>query len=626
MHVASMWSRRECTQLVLLLALLVACSSQAGAAATPDFDWPQVYYAQGVFHLDSSIEDSVVVFNLSEVCARCIPQPLLILSPSLAGEEEEEEERAAVPYPASYGRTVYLRAYKSASPPLLFDIKYGGIVLGWTYLRDQRVPVNLTTFLPGAHGVYNYTITPEGRIEEEEVTQPLSAPTPIWVALAVLVAAKLGWDGSMKAARWKKKKKKEREGQLQLNDDSRQDYSAKRGQEKGKVKSGARLRSLDALRGLALILMVFVNYGGGEYATFGHARWSGLHIADLLFPFFMWIMGVAMAISLDAKRKKVGEKRGKLFVQVLRRSVILIGLGLFLNNGHDLAHWRIPGVLQRFGVSFFVVALLCLFGPRVKRWERDAVRDLAPFVLDWAVIAGVEVVWLGFSFGLAVPQCGRGYFGAGGWYNSEGAQYVNCTGGAAGYIDKLVLSPNHFYPFSTASKFFGSGAFDPEGLLGTLNSIVLTFFGLQAGRTLKAYTAHRSRLIRWAIWGVSLTLLGFGLSGFSLGSDGPIPINKHLWTLSFVMVTGGLAFLLLCVLYLLIDVWKVWEDGSPFVYVGMNSIVIYCGSEVLQPYMPFSFYLYSPTYTTSLLMNMTGTAVWCILAYYMFKIDFFIKI
>lgn len=130
------------------------------------------------------------------------------------------------------------------------------------------------------------------------------------------------------------------------------------------------------------------------------------------------------------------------------------------------------------------------------------------------------------TFELEVPGCPKGYLGPGGLH--EYKSFENCTGGATGYIDHKVLGLKHLYAHPTFQTIYKTGAFDPEGLFGTLNSIVQVFIGVQCGTTLLIYKNHKERLVRWAIWGTALGLIAGGLCGFSK-DDGAIPINKNLW-------------------------------------------------------------------------------------------------
>jgi heparan-alpha-glucosaminide N-acetyltransferase len=153
-----------------------------------------------------------------------------------------------------------------------------------------------------------------------------------------------------------------------------------------------------------------------------------------------------------------------------------------------------------------------------------------------------------------------------------------CEGGAAGYIDKLVFGVNHIYQWPTCRELYLTGPYDPEGLLGCLTSVVLCFIGLQAGRTLVSYKEHTSRLFRWIVWGVTIGLIGTLLCG-AKQNGGYIPINKNLWSVSFIFVMAGTGYLMLAFCYFLID-HKKWWSGAPFKYIGMELVLpkIFCSS------------------------------------------------
>jgi heparan-alpha-glucosaminide N-acetyltransferase len=182
--------------------------------------------------------------------------------------------------------------------------------------------------------------------------------------------------------------------------------------ESPKTPSKKRLASLDSFRGFALVIMIFVNYGGGGYWFFNHSRWNGLTVADLVFPWFVWIMGVSIVFSYKGRRK---DSLWSRIYQVFRRTVILFALGLFLNNGFNISHWRIPGVLQRFAITYFVVALTELFTSELyhtgKHWFTPtnkclrAFRDITANVVQWAMILALEVLWLTITFLLPVSGC-----------------------------------------------------------------------------------------------------------------------------------------------------------------------------------------------------------------------------
>lgn len=131
--------------------------------------------------------------------------------------------------------------------------------------------------------------------------------------------------------------------------------------------SRTRLQSLDSFRGFALTIMIFVNFNGGMYYFFNHSIWNGLTVADLVFPWFVWIMGTSMAIAFNSLLKR-RTPRGTMLYKVVRRACILFLLGLGLSNLHDLRNGRIPNVLQRFSISYLVVGLVMLYVPKMPAW------------------------------------------------------------------------------------------------------------------------------------------------------------------------------------------------------------------------------------------------------------------
>lgn len=219
-----------------------------------------------------------------------------------------------------------------------------------------------------------------------------------------------------------------------------------------------RLGSLDTFRGITLFLMVFVNYGGGHYWFFEHADWNGLTVADLLFPWFMWIMGVSMALSYSNLEKKAiasgisaGQYTWNIWLKAIRRSFVFFAIGMFLNNGNPFYNWRIPGVLQYFAVSYFFAATTVLsmrsqtsklieaassrihsaIYPEGKSITVNGIVDyfyvLWCYRYEWIIQGVILVVFLSIVFWGKAPGCPVGYNGPGGL--SEGSAYWDCTGG-----------------------------------------------------------------------------------------------------------------------------------------------------------------------------------------------------
>ena len=293
-----------------------------------------------------------------------------------------------------------------------------------------------------------------------------------------------------------------------------------------------RIVSLDAFRGFTIAAMMLVNNPGNwSYVLppLRHAEWNGWTFTDLIFPFFLFIVGVAMVFSIT-RRLERGATRRSIYAKVVRRTVLLILLGLFLNAfpRFDLAHLRYPGVLQRIGVCYFFAALAML---------HLGVRGQA------AVAGGLLVVyWLLMKL-VPVP----GY----------GAGVLTPDGNLAAYVDRLVFGVHMWKP-----------TWDPEGLLSTLPAISTTLFGALTGHWLRAKRDRRD-IAGW--------MFVFGCFGLVVGSlmNYWLPINKNLWTSSYAVYMAGVALLFLGVFYWLIDVKGYTCWAKPFVVWGMNAIAVY---------------------------------------------------
>lgn len=145
-----------------------------------------------------------------------------------------------------------------------------------------------------------------------------------------------------------------------------------------------------------------------------------------------------------------------------------------------------------------------------------------------------------------------------------------------------------------------------------------------SGRIILHFKEHKERLVRWWIWAAVLLLLTGILCGFSQ-NEGVMPVNKNLWSTSFAFVTAGGGLIGLSICYIIIDIYKVWT-GAPFIYLGMNSILIYCGHSLLADYMPFSYEIHKETHANMLTVNVIGVFSWVLIAYYCYINKFFIKI
>lgn len=389
-----------------------------------------------------------------------------------------------------------------------------------------------------------------------------------------------------------------------------------------------RLHSLDTFRGLSLVIMIFVNYGGGGFWFFEHPPWNGLTVADLVFPWFVFIMGTSINYSFKGMFKR-GKSRSWIFWKVVRRSCLLFAFGIILNTNWgpvDLKHLRIMGVLQRLSLSYFVVAVTrTIFAKhkdigKNKRWFW--IRDFVVILPDWIICLSILATYLALTFALPVPGCPTGYIGPGGLHESK--RYENCTGGAAGYIDRLVLGENHMYGNPTPKTIFQTTVpFDPEGILGTLTSIFLCFLGLQAGRIFICFQGHAGRLIRLLVWSLITGAVGAVLCNFSK-NDGILPLNKNLWSVSFALVTACFGYFLLGLLYLLVDVFKLW-NGTPFIFAGMNPLVLYLCHAIFYRFFPVNWQI-DPVHWKLLLKAVWDVIIWLILGFILYCKKIFIAL
>lgn len=245
----------------------------------------------------------------------------------------------------------------------------------------------------------------------------------------------------------------------------------------GQKRAGPRIESLDAFRGITITGMIMVNYGGAGYTFLEHQAWNGLTLADLVFPFFIFSMGASIAMSTRTIIAR-GPPSNQVFVKIVRRALILMALGLCLNSkwldGAGLAKLRLTGVLQRFSVSYLMVALMYAMELFINRWLRAQSFFYRPslvgnlvgvlFELQTAVTYLAVYLYVTFYFEYSAT-CPTGYTGPGG--QTAGGQYADCTGGAAAWLDRTLLGENHMYNDRSLKQIFKTQlSHDPEGLLG----------------------------------------------------------------------------------------------------------------------------------------------------------------
>jgi len=302
----------------------------------------------------------------------------------------------------------------------------------------------------------------------------------------------------------------------------------------------ARLVSLDAFRGATMALMVLVNTPGGpkSYGPLNHSEWNGWTITDLVFPSFLWIVGVAITLSLG-QRIAAGVPKPRLFLQVLRRAAVIFGLGLivYAAPNFDLSTQRLLGVLQRIAICYLIASAIYL----TTRWRVQIVWIVALLVSYWLIMMLVPV-----------PGYGAGDLAVG--HN------------IANYVDGVVLG---------AHNYANTKNWDPEGLISTLPSIATALFGIMAGYILRLKRSLAER----TTW---LYLTGSILIALGLICDIWLPINKKLWTSSFSLFMAGIDFVIFAGFVWLIDGRGYRRYARPLVIMGMNAIAVYLASELVE--------------------------------------------
>ena len=360
-----------------------------------------------------------------------------------------------------------------------------------------------------------------------------------------------------------------------------------------------RLGSLDVFRGATVAAMILVNNAGDWSKTYSpllHAEWHGWTPTDLIFPFFLFVVGVAIPYAFAGRLQRSGGDLSPLHRQIVRRAAILFALGLFLNwFPFDTVDWpaaRIPGVLQRIAVVYFVAALAWLhLGPRSRA------------ILAFLLLAGYWMVMML----VPVPRYGAGD--------------LSPEGNLSAWIDQLALGSH------TWRKAPGPG--DPEGILSTVPAIATALAGLFTGDFLRSPQTARRKLLGLILWGCAATIAGLVFNPW-------FPINKNLWTSSYVLFTAGMALLLLVAIYYLVDI-KDWDGWArPFSTFGTNAIFAFFGSTLmakimiltyLQPWLfQHLFGSWLPDYVASLAWALTYVVLWWGLTALLYRRRIFLKI
>jgi predicted acyltransferase len=315
--------------------------------------------------------------------------------------------------------------------------------------------------------------------------------------------------------------------------------------------------ALDCFRGIAIVAMILVNNPGSwsyVYAPLKHAAWHGYTPTDLIFPFFIFITGISLAFSQAAKRE---QPKQSLIRGAALRMLKLILLGWFLAlfyyqfNQPDfswvddrLFQLRVFGVLQRIGIVYFLTFLVCLYC-------KTAMRAFAAFAL---LIIYCVAMFLFPDTSMGAPLLEGAFL--------EGNNF-------SAWLDTALVGKAHLYAQTTPF------AYDPEGLWSTLPAVSTSLFGVLVGESLQRQSQLPKQVVfRLLVVGLLLVVLGHVM-------DLIVPINKALWTPSFVFISAGYALMLLAALIYFVDLktYRLWT--APFIVFGANSIAFFMFSGIL---------------------------------------------
>jgi len=309
------------------------------------------------------------------------------------------------------------------------------------------------------------------------------------------------------------------------------------------VAAPGRLMSLDLFRGATIALMILVNDPGDGRASYWplrHADWNGWTPTDLVFPFFLFIVGVAMAFSFTSRLQR-GEARTHLFKHVVWRGLALAGVGIFLNgfpNHFGLDHWRFYGVLPRIAICYVITSALELW----TNWRTQLAVAFACLVGYWVLMRYVPVP------GFGIP--------------THDMPLLDPDRNIAAWLDRKLLM-GHLY----------EGTRDPEGVLSTIPALATCLAGLLTGKWLRTANSAAKKAVAMLAVGVLAILVGKTW-------DVWFPINKKLWTSSYVIFTAGLALICLAACYWVVDVKRLRGAWTKVILVlGTNAIAAYFFSE-----------------------------------------------
>ncbi|GAU20332.1 hypothetical protein TSUD_338130, partial [Trifolium subterraneum] len=361
-----------------------------------------------------------------------------------------------------------------------------------------------------------------------------------------------------------------------------------------------RVATLDAFRGLTIVLMILVDDAGGVYPRIDHSPWNGCTLADFVMPFFLFIVGVAIALALKRIPKIKYAVR-----KIILRTLKLLFWGILLQGGYshapdelvygiDMKFIRWCGILQRIALVYCVVALIETFTTKLRptTLSPGSISIFTAYKWQWLGGFVAFLIYMITTFSLYVPDWSFVVTG------DEPKRYTVFCGmrghlgpacNAVGYVDRQVWGVNHLYSQPVwrrlkACTFSSPGEgkirddapswclapYEPEGLLSSIAAILSGTIGIHYGHVLIHFKGHAERLKQWVSMGFVLLILAIVLH-----FTDAIPINKQLYSISYVFFTAGAAGIVFSVFYILIDVWGI---RTPFLFlewIGMNAMLVF---------------------------------------------------
>ncbi|KAJ6845341.1 uncharacterized protein M6B38_289870 [Iris pallida] len=365
-----------------------------------------------------------------------------------------------------------------------------------------------------------------------------------------------------------------------------------------KKKQRQRLVSLDVFRGLTVALMILVDDAGAFFPAINHSPWNGVTLADFVMPFFLFIVGVALALAY----KRVSNKTDAT-IKALFRALKLLVLGLVLQGGYfhgvrnltygvDILDIRLMGVLQRIAIAYLLAAA-CEIWLKSDDEVYSGWSLLKKYRLQLLVGCILSIIYMALLYGLYVPDWEYQISGPGSTVETfsvkcgvRGDAGPGCN--AVGMVDRKILGIRHLYkrpvygrakecsvdfpkngPLPLDAPSWCQAPFDPEGLLSSVMAIVTCLVGLQFGHVIVHFEDHKERIVHWMVPSFSLLALAFSLDFFGM------QMNKALYTFSYTCITAGTAGLLFAGIYVLVDVYGIRWPTFAMEWMGMHALMIY---------------------------------------------------